>query len=45
MALPFVEHAMLYAIVLSLLVCLIGPLAYSWFRNSLDYFESIHVFG
>jgi hypothetical protein len=41
----FVEHAMLYIIVLGLFLCLLGPLLYSWFRGELDFFEPIHVFG
>jgi hypothetical protein len=42
---PFVEHSTLYALVLGILLCLLGPLAFSWFRGRLDIFETIHVYG
>jgi hypothetical protein len=42
---PFAKHAGLYTVVLGLLLCLLGPIWYSWFRGRLDYFESIHIFG
>jgi hypothetical protein len=41
----FAEHAGLYAVVLGLLLCVLGPIWYSWFRGKLDYFESIHIFA
>jgi len=42
---PFVEHWVLYSVVLGLFLCLAVPLWLCMFRGELDYFEPIHIFG